>query len=190
MKDGYMTSYRIDQSDCIYAVGNDWQRVAEYNNEGNNCGLNSLQGKSIFEQFGDAETRMIYAKIFTRVRERLQEVRFQIHCDELTVIRILEACIAPLESGHIEVSFRLVKEQRRDPTIILEACGVGQPIMTMCSYCGDLKDCDGIWQAMESEVNRLDLFSAAVLPKLSHGICPSCAKNFLANILNRSIAKK
>jgi len=73
-----------------------------------------LNGKPVFKQFGDAETRMIYAKIFERVR----------------------------------VS--------------------GQPL--------------------EREITSTDLFSVQSLPKISHGMCPDCAKSFLADVLDRRAA--
>jgi len=142
----------------------------------------------VFKHFGDAETRMIYAKIFERVRASGQTVRFQIHCDALQVIRILEARIVPLANAHLEVGFRVLKEQARDPSVILEVCGADQPFITMCSYCGDLKDREGKWQALEREITSTDLFSVQSLPKISHGMCPDCAKNFLADVLGRRAA--
>jgi len=183
MDDMFTTSYRIDSDDCIYAVGGVWQTLDEQNQSADMCGLASLNGKSVFKQFGDDETRMIYAKIFERVRVSGKAVYFQIHCDELQLIRMLEARILPLAHAHLEVGFRVLKEQPRDASVILDVCGVEQPFITMCSYCGDLKDRDGKWQALEREITSSDLFSGESLPKISHGMCPDCAENFLADIL-------
>jgi len=182
MDDDFTTSYRIDNHDCIYDVAGVWQAVDEHHQSADGCGRTSLNGKSVFEQFGDQETRMIYAKIFERVRASGQAVHFQIHCDELQLIRILEACILPVGDGHLEVGFRVLSEQTRDASVILERCGVDQPFITMCSYCGDLKDSDGTWQTLEQKITSIDLFSDASLPQISHGICPDCAENFLASI--------
>jgi len=143
MDDNFITSYRINKDDCIYDVAGVWQAVDEPNQSADGCGLATLNGKPVFEQFGDQETRMIYAKIFERVRTSGQAVYFQIHCDELQLIRILEARILPVGDGHLEVGFRVLNEQPRDASVILERCGVDQPFITMCSYCGDLKDSDG-----------------------------------------------
>ena len=159
--------------------------TAEQNQVAHTCGIANLQGKSVFEQFGDAETRMIYAKIYERVRSSLQPVHFQIHCDALDVIRILEARILPLANKHLEVGFRVLKEQTRDPFVILDQCGFAQQFITMCSYCGDIKDFVGEWQALEREISNTDLFCAQNLPKISHGMCPSCKKNFLADVLGQ-----
>jgi len=188
MDDDFTTSYRIDDCDCIYEVGGIWQTIDEHNQSEDVCELPSLNGKSVFEQFGDAETRMIYAKIFERVRASEKAVHFQIHCDELQLIRILEARILPLSDAHLEVGFRVLNEQVRDASVILEKCGVEQSFITMCSYCGDLKDSDGKWEALERKVTSIDIFSEASLPKISHGMCPDCAKNFLAGVLGRRAA--
>ncbi len=182
MDDDFTTSYRIDHHDCIYDEAGVWQAVDEHHQSADGCGLTSLNGKSVFEQFGDQETRMIYAKIFERVRASGQAVHFQIHCDELQLIRILEVFILPVGDGHLEVGFRVLKEQARDAALILERCGVDQPFITMCSYCGDLKDSNGNWQTLEQKITSIDLFSDASLPQISHGICPDCAENFLASI--------
>ncbi|MDQ6998013.1 MAG: hypothetical protein Q9M17_04795 [Mariprofundus sp.] len=180
--DGFHTSYKIDQHDCIYAVGDTWQSMAEQNQVGDTCGLGNLQGKSVFEQFSDAETRMIYAKLFERVRASGQAVRFQIHCDALHLVRILEARIVPLSDKHLEVGFRVIKEQDRDPAVVIELCGLEKPFITMCSYCGDLKNRDGEWQPLEDEISASDLFNVRELPSISHGICFDCKENFIMQL--------
>jgi len=180
--DGFSTSYRIDQHDCIYAVGDTWQSMAEQNQVGDTCGLGTLQGKSVFEQFSDAETRMIYAKLFERVRASGQAVRFQIHCDALHLVRILEARIVAMSGRHLEVGFRVVSEQARDPSTVIDFCGLEKPFITMCSYCGDLKNRDGEWQPLEDEISASDLFNVCELPPISHGMCPGCKENFLAQV--------
>jgi len=52
-------------------------------------------------------------------------------------------------------------------------------IITMCSYCGDLKDNQENWQAIEAEITKVDLFQQSPLPQISHGICPTCKTDFL-----------
>ncbi|RLL55586.1 hypothetical protein D8Y20_01410 [Mariprofundus sp. EBB-1] len=180
--DVFHTSYRIDQHDCIYAVGDTWQSVAEQNRVGDSCGLGTLQGKSVFEQFSDAETRMIYAKLFERVRASGQAVCFRIHCDALHLVRILETRILPLSDKHLEVGFRVVSEQERDPAVVIELCGLEKPFITMCSYCGNLKNRDGEWQPLEEEISASDLFNVRDLPSISHGICADCKENFLMQL--------
>ncbi|MBT3359751.1 MAG: GAF domain-containing protein [Rhodospirillales bacterium] len=43
-------------------------------------------------------------------------------------------------------------------------------IIPICSYCKDIRDDDGFWQAVESYISEL------TETDLSHGICPSCLK--------------
>jgi len=76
----------------------------------------------------------------------------------------------------------VLKEQARNPAEMLDACGGEQPLITMCSYCGDLKHRDAEWMALESEIRASDLFGLHKLPKISHGMCPDCAQNFLVSV--------
>jgi len=182
MDRGFTTSCRIDHHNCISAVGNAWQATAEQNQVAHTCAIASLQGKPVFEQFADAETRMTYAKIYECARSSPQPVNVQIHCDAPSIIRILEARISPLANNHLEVGFPVLKKQTRDPFVILDQCGVEQRLVTMCSYCGNSKDFKGEWQALERETSNTDLFCTQNPPKINHGMCPYCAKHFSADV--------
>ncbi|WP_072660513.1 hypothetical protein [Mariprofundus micogutta] len=174
--------YYIDDSDLIVNVSATWESFAAANEGLPECSFSALQGKPILSQFSDAETRMIYSKIFKKVRSAQRVISFLIHCDALDTIRHLEASIIPLPHQFLKVQFKLVNEIKRDPAIVQKLCNTDDNIITMCSYCGDLKNSKGQWQPIEQEITARDFFQHPALPKISHGICPDCSNNFLNSI--------
>jgi len=178
--------YRLDKADRIVSVSETWESFAEENDGLPGCSFASLEGQAVWEHLGGPEVIMIYKKIFTKVRTQEQPVSFRIHCDAVDTIRILQAVVVPLPFDGLEVFFKQLQEKKRSPEAVVAICNSGDDIITMCSYCGDLKDSDGKWKPIEAEVSDRDLFQHRELPKISHGICPTCAEEFLRSIRNYS----
>ena len=175
-------AYRIDAADNIACVSNAWDSFAKDNQGMPSCSFSNLEHKNILSEFADVETRMIYRTIFSKVRSSGYSITFQLHCDSADTIRVLKATVIPLPLNWIEVRFELIEEKRRDPDVVQQLYGDAHGIITMCSYCGDLKDNQGNWQAIETEITKLDLFQQSTLPQISHGICPTCKISFLNSI--------
>jgi len=174
--------YRIDDADQIVYVNNAWESFAVDNDGMPSCAFSRLKYAIIWDELADAETRMIYRTIFSKARDSGHSVAFQLHCDSADTIRILKSTVIPLPQNWIEVRFELVEEKKRDPDAVQQLYGDDRGIITMCSYCGDLKDAQGNWQAIETEITTLDLFKQSILPQISHGICRTCKKDFLKSI--------
>jgi len=173
------TIYRIDETDRITYVNPSWETFAKANNGLPSCGFSAIKGHSVCGYFSDAETEMIYQRIFEKVRSSQSSITFNIHCDSVTTVRILKTSVIPLPQNHLELRFKVTKERERDPYILINLAKETQNIISMCSYCGDLKDSRGNWSPIETEVTNQDLFQHALLPKISHGICPNCKVIFL-----------
>lgn len=47
----------------------------------------------------------------------------------------------------------------------------------MCSWCKKVA-LGGQWHEVEDAVRTLNLFSSHELPRISHGMCPTCAAGF------------
>ena len=55
----------------------------------------------------------------------------------------------------------------------------GTDLLAMCAWC-DRFLVDDEWVEIEEAATRLELFRRSQLPKISHGICPSCSEMLLA----------
>ncbi|MDX8387169.1 MAG: hypothetical protein R8M46_01355 [Ghiorsea sp.] len=128
----------------------------------------------MWDHFSDAETKMIYQRIFTKARTSKLPIVFNIHCDSIEIIRILQTKVIPLPQNYLELRFEIIKEKQRDPNVMVNLAKETENIISMCSYCGDLKDAFGNWNPIETELTKQDLFQHATLPMISHGICPAC----------------
>ena len=179
-------AYRIDDQDQIQYVNNSWHSFAEQNNGIPSCSFDQLKGKSIWSQISDAESRMIYKKVFEKARSSKHTIQFRLHCDSIDTIRILKAYVHPMAHNWLEVRFVLLNESRRDPDALTDFSSGTNGLIYMCSYCGDLKDTNGKWNSIEDEITGRDIFKDQKLPMISHGVCPACRENFL-NSLNEII---
>jgi len=173
------TIYRIDETNHITYVNKSWETFAKENNGLPSCGFQAIKGHSIWEYFSDEETEMIYQNIFTKARTSKKTIEFNIHCDSIKLIRVLKTQVIPLLENHLELRFELVDETIRDTFEMIKFAQSTENIISMCSYCGDLKDAQGNWKPLETEVTNQDLFQHSVLPKISHGICLSCKHDLL-----------
>ena len=182
-------AYRIDESDCIAYVNKSWETFAENNNGLPSCGFESLQGQSVWNQFADDESRMIYQRIFEKARSSKHIIQFQIHCDSLEYIRILKTSVIPLPQNWLELRFEMVSETQRNTEAIMAISPDSRGIITMCSYCGKLKNAQNQWDVIEEAITDQDLFKHSILPQISHGICPVCKDDFLKS-LHKIIAEK
>jgi len=52
-------------------------------------------------------------------------------------------------------------------------------LLTICSWCKKAK-IDGEWVDIQNPFRAFDLFASAPVVQLTHGICPSCAIDFMA----------
>jgi len=179
-------AYRIDDQDQIQYVNNSWSSFAEQNNGVPSCSFEELKETSIWDQISDAESRMIYKKIFAKARSSKHTIQFTLHCDSIDTVRTLKAYVHPMAHNWLEVRFVLLDESRRDPDAFTDFSSGTDGIIHMCSYCGDLKDPNGKWNSIEREITDRDIFKYQKLPMISHGICQSCRENFL-NSLNEIV---
>lgn len=170
-------TYRIDADDRIRHVGEGWIAFAHENfGEGEERILPpSILGQPLLDSITDATTRSIWRALLGRIRKGAGPVRFRFRCDSPEMRRLLEMTIALEADGAIGFTTTVVLAERREPVALLDpAVERTDALLTTCAWCARVHCPDGVWCKMEDAVRRLDLFGRAALPRLSHGICPSC----------------
>ncbi|TLS67587.1 hypothetical protein FEF65_06640 [Mariprofundus erugo] len=175
-----LIAYRLDADDIIVYANKVWDAFAQ-NHNGANCCLSQIRGKSLWSQISDAETTMIYKKVFEKARSSYQAIAFRLRCDDLNEMRFLDVRVIPLPHHWLELNFTITEQRPREPQAIPQQYNEHN-IITMCSFCGDLKGRDGNWHAIEDKITSADLFQYDPLPKISHGLCTECSTNFLKSI--------
>ncbi|ACF14819.1 conserved hypothetical protein [Chloroherpeton thalassium ATCC 35110] len=180
-------TYEIDGNDCLVKVCANWDQFAEQN-EAKNLKHPGIQGKNIFLQIENNETRQIYHELFKIVREQRKHVHFNYRCDSPDTRRLMEMNLLPLEDGHILCCSKMVRTEQRKPFSILDSTlKRSSQYIIMCGWCKDVKTSAG-WLQIEQAIHELDYFDVAIPPKISHGICSKCMESFGVMIDNLKAA--
>lgn len=168
--------HRVDKTGCICFVNDAWRAFAAENDWGD--GPERVLGTRWSDHVSDPETRHLYGLLMDRARKEDRPLRVSYRCDSPDCRRFMEMHIGYHEaSGEVELRSRVLRLERRPPVALLgahERNHSGQ-ILTMCSWCKGVQVGDD-WMEIERAVESLRLFSATALPRLSHGICPSCSR--------------
>jgi len=118
------------------------------------------------------ETRYIFDRILARARDGVG-MTLPFRCDSPTERRHMSLTVTSLGRNEVEFRSRLVEAQPRDSIAVLEPDPPrSESLITLCSWCNRGRIGDR-WAEIEEVVAELRLFDA-VVPKLTHGMCPTC----------------
>jgi len=167
--------YRIDNTDTIVSVSDNWYTFAENNAWHGRWRPEDAVGRSLWDFIHDAETQHLYRELFRLVRggRRCRPVPFR--CDSPDERRFLELFLEALPDRQIAITSTIVRTEQRSPVSLLET---GTPrstdFLTICSMCKKIKVSPQNWAEIEDGLAQFRLFEADDMPKLTHGLCPGC----------------
>lgn len=166
--------HRIDADDRLCFVNDAWLAFAQEN--GWRISADAVLGSPMMSHVAGAETRHIYRLLVDRVREAARPARFHYRCDSPGLRRYMEMQMVACRSGQIEFRSRVLRLERRDPVRVLDLAlpHSRDHRLQICSWCKAVY-VQQAWLGLEEAVQRLGLLADAVLPQLSHGICPACS---------------
>lgn len=172
---GRLYIHTIDRSDRIVDVNREWLAFAEENGAPwLNAG--SVLSRPLWDFITGMETRHIYRLIITRARERLETAAIPFRCDSPDCRRHMAMELRPIEGGQVEFACTVLKVEKRPYVALLDPKAErSEEFITICSWCRRVRLKDG-WSEAEEAVRSLGLFSAEILPQITHGICPDCVK--------------
>lgn len=166
--------YRIDSEDRISAVSPTWGEFAMAN-QGAHLVPPPIIGERLWDSIGDPTTRSVYRAILDRIRKGVRSVHFHFRCDAPGVRRLLDMGITLEPGGEITFSVQPVAEQLREAVTLLDPFVRRTPeILSTCSWCMRVSIGEGEWAEVEEAIGQLGLFEQLDLPRLSHGMCPTC----------------
>ncbi len=178
-------SYLIDADDRIRHVDEGWIAFARENagSAGERILPPAILGQPLLSSITDATTRSIWRALLARVRKAAAPSRFRFRCDSPGMRRLLEMTITPGAGGSIEFTTTVVLAERRMAVALLDpAVERTDELLTTCAWCARVRCHDDEWCDLEEGVQRLNLFDRDALPRLSHGMCPSCLTAMEAEI--------
>lgn len=170
--------HRIDAQDRICFVNDAWLAFATENAWSD--GAPAVLGSPLMSHIADAQTRHIYRLLIDRVRDTGHPLLFRYRCDSPELRRFMEMRMSAGPAGEIEFRSRVLRLEGRDPIPVLDTTQPrrsGNPLQ-ICSWCKAIY-AQATWLNLEEAVHKLDVLSDAVLPELTHGICPACSDQML-----------
>lgn len=176
--------YRIDASDRVVFVNDGWLAFAHAN------GTHSLERERVLDQplwsfITGPETAHVYRMIFGAVRRSGAPAVIPFRCDSPDRRRYMSLRIAPWGRDGLELEGRSLREEPRSPVALLDAeASRGSDLLVLCSWCKRVRmgEAGDRWVDVEEAVCELRLFDEPRLPRLSHGICPSCTEGMEADL--------
>lgn len=175
--------YKIDEHDRIIEVSDNWNDFAADNEASNNCFYPNLISKSLWDFIADKETENLYMMAIEKVRTTNSEIKIPIRCDSPELIRHIEIAIYPLSENHIQFSSKINQIISRDPVQLLDFyVDRSDESVKICSYCKQVEVSENNWAEVEQAIIDLDLFGSHVLPRLTHGVCPTCYDSIMEKI--------
>ncbi|MBK1633104.1 hypothetical protein CKO31_20585 [Thiohalocapsa halophila] len=170
--------HRIDADDRICFVNDSWLAFATENDWPD--GAPAVLGSPLMSYIADAKTRHIYRLLIDRVRATGHPLQFRYRCDSPDLRRFMEMRMSSKAEGEVELRSRVLRLEGRDPIPVLDTTQPrhsGNPLQ-ICSWCKAIY-AQATWLNLEEAMHTLDVLSDAVLPELTHGICPDCSDRML-----------
>lgn len=167
--------YLVGPDSVVLEIHGNWDEFATLN-AARDLTAQSVLGQRLSDFIAGPETRMIYEALVARILDTGESVRFTYRCDGPDCRRHMEMRVEPAAPEVVRFLSRLLREEPREVQHLLDDhARRSDEILTMCSWCKRVRD-DAVdeWLDVEDYVVRTKLLEAAVLPQLSHGLCPHC----------------
>lgn len=183
MDPGPPVSYHIDHNDSLDAFNEGWLAFAEANG-GELLHPSRIRGRQLWEFIADPTTAQLYRSMLVRLRRGGNPIRFRFRCDAPDRRRLLEMDMTGDGVGGIHFDVTSIHEEARAPVLLLDPNRVpGNGLLTICAWCKRVRLPEDAWVEVEDAVDALNLFEGALLPGLTHGVCPTCSETILATAL-------
>ncbi len=166
--------HRIDSDGRICFVNEAWLTFAAEN--GWPVSAEDVVGTALLPHISGPETRHIYRRLIDRAREAPQPLRFRYRCDSPDMRRFMEMRMGRGPEQQIEFRSCVLHLEQREPVRLLDPALPHRQdnLLQICSWCKAVY-AQAVWLDLEEAVQTLSVLADAVLPGLSHGICPACS---------------
>jgi hypothetical protein len=173
--DGREFVHWVNPSDRIIEVNQAWRDFAREN--GSAQLADKMETKpSLWDFITGRETRYLFEVLLSKVRRGKGPFTLPFRCDAPDRRRYMELTVRLCEGARVEMSSRMLREERRQPVPLLADDVLrSDRVLYCCSWCKKFEVPSGNWEEVEGAIKELDLFGVEKLPVISHGACPDCA---------------
>ncbi|MCA1792311.1 MAG: PAS domain-containing protein [Desulfotignum sp.] len=167
--------YRIDSTDTIVSISDNWCTFADANAWGSSLRPEDVVGRKLWDFIQDLETQHLYQELLRRTRGGMNSRPIPFRCDSPKERRYLELLIKALPNEQIEITSKICRTEPRKTISLLDATTPkSSDLVTVCSMCKKMQVSPEKWAEIEVALVHLKLFEADIMPQLTHGLCPTC----------------
>lgn len=164
--------YEIDRDDRIVSTGGGWETFANVNG-----GLPDVVGRPLWDFIAGEEVRGIWSLVVRHVRAHESPLTFLYRCDAPGLRRLMQMELAPRGDS---VTFRSrVVGEFTGRTFSGDWATNAPDTVVVCGWCARVHAGEWVPPDRAADVLGLALPDAA-WPRLSHGICGTCARQLHA----------
>jgi hypothetical protein len=173
--------YHIDDNDRLCEVNEAWRQFA-LANDGAAVMPERVLGRAIWDFIGDANVRELYRQLLHRVRSG-HPAKFDYRCDAPEWRRRFRMVIRAAADGTVEFLSQLHWQEQR-PRVGMIDLNMPRSVhwVRVCGWCQNIAVPGGGWVPVEEAMERLEVLAEEALPRLTHGICPSCHSCMMAQL--------
>lgn len=156
-------------------------QIVEAHSASGLCDASSVTGTNFLSAITDASLRELFYLVIARVRETGRPMMFYLRCDTADVRRRSYVRLGMHfrdAQSWVEVVNGTEEEAPHAQRLALldPAAERGTGLLKICSWCKQVKLDEHRWTEVEEAMRELRLMEQPVLPRLSHGMCPTCAE--------------
>lgn len=169
-----IVKYRLNENNLITYISASWDNFAKEN--ASTCPKRSaVIGTPLFKYFSSDELISIYDFILKRVRQSNTPTQFPFKCNGPRVNRTMLMSITPTSCGQLEISCDTLA---RVPTTHSYFGWDANQHLHACGWCCAVQ-VKGRWVSADAFAKETSSLCWHLAPKVSHGICPTCAEAVL-----------
>ncbi len=173
--------YLLDADDCLLTLQEPTVKPPNFEAD-HTFDLAAHAGRNIFEFMADSRLRLLYRMVYRELRRNRRSIVLPFRADTPTLACRMELSLTVLANDAILHESHLIHSE---PHTTLPPWAtspmVSVEFITICSWCQRLQQNDQ-WDEAEKVICNQRLFERAVLPQLTHGICPACCAKVLTDL--------
>jgi hypothetical protein len=173
--------YRVDASGLVTSVDEGWDAFARANGGRQRVFRADIIGRPLVDLITGSTLKHLWETLMMYARERRQVIVVPFRCDAPEMRRSMQMRVEPGEDAGLCFTSKTMRQRRRARVPLLDALAPRSSarLLSMCSWCKRLH-CDGEWLEVEEAVRRSGLLQEGALPDISHGLCPTCERDMVA----------
>lgn len=175
--------YYVNDRDELVSVNEAWDKFAAAN-RGRHLVSQHVLCTSLHDAIEEETTQALYRDIIRLARDG-HRMQFCFRCDSPNARRLFEMTVSPFGNDRVEFRSRLKHHEYRPHVELFNPLAArNKDLVRVCSWCKKVF-ADGRWVEVEKALEILHLFEKSPLPRLTHGICETCAQKVL-QVLDRA----